>query len=352
VGQLYWPDVVRMGLYHDDVIISTSLFEPVSTLISVVAWALLLLVAIVLLQWRWGRYLVFAMAWFIVGHSIESTVLPLELYFEHRNYFPGIGLVLVIGVLCGALIKKFPPVKAPLLVYLGVYVLLLSTQTSSQVQIWSSHPLLILNHLNAHPHSYRANTDMAVQLAKFGDFEAARKYSEKAFSLGHGERRGDNRIRDLALSCISNQSVEPSRIDAVGTVNSARPLSSPTTLYTLVHLLQDNACPKFDRIMFADRMALLFLGDTPPATASKNIYFSLAVLENVLQRYDNAYDYTEKYLVLSPANKRALLMKLHFSTALGKVEEVEAVKALLKNMEEQGELTIGEQQTLSLYLES
>ena len=52
-----------------------------------------------LLVWRWGRYLAFGIAWFLVGHSIESTVFSLELYFEHRNYFPGVGLFLLAGVL-------------------------------------------------------------------------------------------------------------------------------------------------------------------------------------------------------------------------------------------------------------
>ena len=42
--------------------------------------------------WR-RRYPLFAVAllWYLAGHLIESTVVSLELYFEHRNYIPIIG---------------------------------------------------------------------------------------------------------------------------------------------------------------------------------------------------------------------------------------------------------------------
>ena len=41
----------------------------------------------------------FMVIWFFVGHTVESSIISLELVFEHRNYFPAIGLF--IGVGCG-----------------------------------------------------------------------------------------------------------------------------------------------------------------------------------------------------------------------------------------------------------
>lgn len=38
----------------------------------------------------------FGLLLFVSGHLIESTVLPLELYFEHRNYLPSAGVVMVL----------------------------------------------------------------------------------------------------------------------------------------------------------------------------------------------------------------------------------------------------------------
>lgn len=356
-GQWLRPQVARMGLYHDDVILSRALLDPVSTLYSLLAWSLLLLGCGVLLRWQGGRWIVFGVAWFVLGHSVESTVLPLELYFEHRNYFPSIGLVLALGGLFAIMVKKWPQPTAPLLVCLGLCAVVLSAQTSSQVQIWSNRSLLILNHLNAHPNSTRANIDMAVELARLGEVEAAYRYSRLAFEASANEASaressGDYEIRNLALSCIANKPAAPELIDNLGRQDSNRPLSSVTSLLTMVRLLQDDQCPQFDRMRFADRMAEIFLVENFQHKVSANIYSSLAVLENALHRYDNAFAYAERFLALSPNDKRGLLMKLHFATALGKGEAAQEVIATLQRMDEQGKLTVGEQQTLALYLEN
>jgi len=192
---------------------------------------------------------------------------------------------------------------------------------------------------------------MAVQMANLGAFEAAQEYSARAYAVSNGERSGDHDIRDLALACIANKPVTPDQIERLGKDIPERPFGSSVTLQTMVHLLQDNTCPEFDRLHFADRMREIFLVDDSPATASANIYLGLALLENVLQRWQNAEAYIDLFLQLSPGDAQGLLMKLHFVSALGKVAEIDKVKARLRTMQEKGQLTVGEQQTLSLYLE-
>jgi len=77
----------------------------------------------------------------------------------------------------------------------------------------------------------------------------------------------------------------------------------------------------------------------------------LAVLENKLQRWQYANAYIDLFLEQSPGNAQGLLMKLHFNRALGKVAQADEVMATLQEMQQRGQLTVGEQQTLSLYLE-
>lgn len=352
VAQLYFPDVLRMGLYHDDVLVSTSLTRPPSTGYAVAAWLAVLALTAGLTFLRRGRYLAFGIAWFLVGHSVESTVLPLELYFEHRNYYPGVGLFVLLGAVFAALVGRWAQVGPPLLVYLACYGLWLASQAGSQVQVWSSHPLLILNNLNAHPRSYRANADMAVLMANLGQFEEAQKYSARAFAVNvSGERSGDHDIRDLALACIAGQPVAAERIRRLGRDTPQRPFGSVVTLQTMVRLLQDDACPGFDRVGFADRMVEIFLRDDSPATASGNIYLGLALLENTLQRWQYADAYIDLFLKKAPGNAQGWLMKLHFTRALGKVAQADDVLARLQAMQQRGQLTVGEQQTLALYLE-
>ncbi|MCB1731706.1 MAG: hypothetical protein KDI21_14620, partial [Halieaceae bacterium] len=157
--------------------------------------------------------------------------------------------------------------------------------------------------------------------------------------------------RDLALTCIANQPVAPEKIRKLGTDNPERPFGSVVTLQTMVKLLQDGACPAFDRVLFADRMKQIFLDADSPATASASIYLGLALLENTLQRWSLANAYVDRYLQASPDDPQGLLMKLHFVSALGKVEDIKTIRSRLLELQEQGQLTTGQQQTLSLYLE-
>ena len=43
--------------------------------------------------------LLFALLFYLVGHSIESSVWPLEMVYEHRNYLPSIGPCMLIAAI-------------------------------------------------------------------------------------------------------------------------------------------------------------------------------------------------------------------------------------------------------------
>jgi hypothetical protein len=335
--------------------------QPVATFYALCAWFFVLLISLVLLRWRYGRYLVFAVTVYLIGHSTESTILPLELYYEHRNYFPGIGLFLGTSVLLVILFKRWPELSTPVLAWGWVFVFLLAMKTSSQVQIWSSAPLLYLNDVNAHPESFRVNANMASQLAAVGALRGALKYSARAYQVSRDQGQGDYDLFDLSLSCTANKALPVERIASLGLIDSNRPLSSVSTLNVLVRQIQNNECANFDRLSFANRMAAIFLSDQccgqgPEANSFKakvspNIYAGLAVLENALERYDNAYRYTERFLAGSPGNTRGLLMKLHFATALRKDDEISSLLSQLQTLEASGVLSLADKQTLSLYKE-
>ncbi|MBK8399885.1 MAG: pilus assembly protein PilF [Propionivibrio sp.] len=92
IGLILFPRLNALGLYHDDFSLSTSLLTPWTTLP-----ALALLTSLVWFIWRTKntRPLVsLGIAWFLVGHLMESTVLPLEIAHEHRNYLPLLGILL------------------------------------------------------------------------------------------------------------------------------------------------------------------------------------------------------------------------------------------------------------------
>jgi hypothetical protein len=352
VGQLFSPDVLRMGIIHDDVTISRSLFEPRSTLLSVLGWSLVIALSLLLLKSYWGRLFVFGISWYLVGHSVESTVVPLELYFEHRNYFTGMGLFLAVGVVVAYPVSRWQEIMAPITVFLACYALWLGFHTSSQVQVWSNRPLLVLNNVNSHALSYRANVDMALLMADMGEVEAAQRYSRIAFENGSGEHRGDLGIRNLVIACAAGEAVDPSAIESFGSGNESRPFSSNKMLFLLVQLLENDTCPDFNWVAFSDRMAELFLHDHAGKEASPQVYLTLAIMENALGGYGNAYKYTDIFLALRPDDPQALLMKLHFATALEKSSETYRLRHKLRQIASQGGLTTAQEEMLSFYGDS
>ena len=86
---LLLPNAGQMGIFHDDFPISTSLMESPGTLIS--AGGIFALVVVGVLTIRRAPALAIGILWFFVGHSMESTVIALEMVHEHRNYLPIVG---------------------------------------------------------------------------------------------------------------------------------------------------------------------------------------------------------------------------------------------------------------------
>ncbi|MGR8935248.1 MAG: tetratricopeptide repeat protein [Gammaproteobacteria bacterium] len=96
------PDVIAMGLFHDDVTISSGWLSPATTLPSVSAWGLVILLAVLLR--KQSPVIAFAILWYLAGHSMESSFIPLEMVFEHRNYLPILGPVIMLCALANGLI--------------------------------------------------------------------------------------------------------------------------------------------------------------------------------------------------------------------------------------------------------
>jgi len=101
VGLLWLPRAFNAGLFNDGVSVSTGLLSPPQTLFCVLA-----IIALLAGAWRLRKRqpaLALAVFFFFAGHLLESTVLPLELYFEHRNYLPAALMFWPLALwICGA----------------------------------------------------------------------------------------------------------------------------------------------------------------------------------------------------------------------------------------------------------
>ena len=157
---LLFPVRSELGPFNDDYPLSTGLLQPVSTLFSIAV-----LVSITGLAWFWrkGNRRIFslAVAWFLWAHIIESTVVPLELYFEHRNYLPSVGIALALGaVLFHPQIRQAARVALIILILGGSLFVLRETAL-----LWGNRPVAAASWYKEHPDSLRAlQFNLGVQL--------------------------------------------------------------------------------------------------------------------------------------------------------------------------------------------
>ncbi|MEQ8663460.1 MAG: hypothetical protein RLW62_21795 [Gammaproteobacteria bacterium] len=114
------PDVSLFALFHDDIALSRGLLAPPTTLPALLGIG----AAIALMLRARPRYLAFGIAWFLAAHALESTVLPLELMHEHRNYLAGVGpLVVLVMAACFFLAGRVPARGAALLALAALAIL-------------------------------------------------------------------------------------------------------------------------------------------------------------------------------------------------------------------------------------
>ena len=154
VGLLLIPDIRRFGLYHDDLVTSAGLFDPVSTFFAVTAWVVIL--AFVVWGARRRAPWAFATAWFLIGHGMESTILPLEQVHEHRNYLPGTGLAVAAAYYAGVLWERAGRLGIVLVSASVIWLLALASVSHMRADSWRNPALLMETLARHHPQSYRS----------------------------------------------------------------------------------------------------------------------------------------------------------------------------------------------------
>jgi protein O-mannosyl-transferase len=153
LGWICLPNINDMGFQHDHIPLSSGLFAPLSTLVSVLAWPLALVFAW-LLRRRYPLVLL-ALLFFLVGQSMESSLWPLEMVYEHRNYLPAmlvclaLSALLVIPATHSSAVSVWYPVAGT--------VAMLCLLLFSRVGTWSDELTLTRSNALRHPESSRSN---------------------------------------------------------------------------------------------------------------------------------------------------------------------------------------------------
>ena len=161
VDYLHWtllPNLGQMSLYHDDYPVSHGVLSPPGTLAALLLLAALVVAMVGLRKRR--PLMALGLAWFFAAHLLTATVIPLELMFEHRNYFASLGLMLALAD-AFLLAPHTQTMRRIGMATAALLLVLYAGLTTLRARDWSDPLRFALTEVTKHPQSPRATYDVA-----------------------------------------------------------------------------------------------------------------------------------------------------------------------------------------------
>lgn len=170
---LFVPRIEGNGLYQDGYVISRSLWQPVTTVPAIAFLSGLLGFAF----WvrRKAPVVALAVLFFFAAHLMESTVVGLELYFEHRNYQAALFLFLPLAWYSVIWAPRYKLLPVVTVLVLGI----LTSMTWLRASLWADNDRLELYWVQSATESPRAINSMAAFYINRGEYEKANSYLEE-----------------------------------------------------------------------------------------------------------------------------------------------------------------------------
>ena len=182
LSQIFYPIISRYSIEHD-IVVSTSLFEPWTTLPGIIL--VFSLIGIGLSQMRKRPILSFAILFFFLNHLIESTIIPLELVFEHRNYLPSFFVFLPVAVAVKWLLDHYQQrnkcLGFILVSFVTILLMLLGAGTYIRNRTWATERSLWEDAAKKAPGSNRPLHNLAwAYYERIGEYSTALHLYEEA----------------------------------------------------------------------------------------------------------------------------------------------------------------------------
>lgn len=306
LAQIIAPQPTHLGLFHDDFPLSRTWLSPPTTILS--AGFLLSLLAGALVLRKRVPIVAFGILWFFAGHVLESSIIPLEIYFEHRNYLPMLGILYMAAA--GGLVISRHTEKLSLRFWRrlgGVWLLLIGFVGWQQALLWGNPPHQALVWAQQHPDSLRAQHHLAGFWVLAGQPEKAERiYRQMA------ERNGGDAGATLvwfAAGCRNKGLVLPDNTELLKLLHDKPAFQHgvPAILDGMVSAKEDGMC---ERIEFAFLQNVIqALIDNPHYAAYRAGFLTLlgrarasvGLTDLALQAYDQS-------LKAAPSAEVAMLM--------------------------------------------
>ena len=233
------PNISELGLFHDDIAISKSLFSPLTTIISI---SLILIVFIFsILNIKTKIFLSFGLLFYFSSHVLESTIIPLELAYEHRNYLASYGVIFGILTSIFIYVKKSSEMKIAACVVI-IWLCAISATTTLRSYHWGNDARHAYFEAVHHPKSGRAIFNLGRIYANLSaknliaESEYALNLFEEFIKLSPNKIIGESSA--IVFSSAMNMEIKPEWLESM----SKKLESKPITHNTIESLIQINSC--------------------------------------------------------------------------------------------------------------
>jgi hypothetical protein len=290
------PRVISTGLYNDAYVASTGIFQPWQTLPALAAVGGLLWLAIAS-RARWPR-LSIALLFFLGGHVLESTVIPLELYFEHRNYLPAMLLAWPVAAAC-----LQPSPRRWRLVGYALWLGLLWFVLWQRAGLWGQQDTMYAVWAKANPDSPRAIATAAMVDAGNGKAAKARANLDLAWRRRPDELQLGLNYVDAACRLDGLHPAEIARVDRMLAITRRGDSLLAKWLSGAIDTAEARACPGL-ALPVVERWAAIATQNRTlgsPAQRSKLLEPLFAKIDLARGRPASALRHFDAALVAAPA---------------------------------------------------
>ncbi len=246
------PHSSSTGLFQDGFPVSKSLLSPISTAISLTSLTLIIVLSFIFSKKEKVFPIFFGILFFIFGHLLESTIIPLEMFFEHRNYLPSFGIYFALSFTCITILSRFS-IKTKIftfVAYLSLFIVIAFTKSNT----YSSAFLAYEKGTQRDYISPRAASNLAQKL-----FE--NKQTTEAFQLLNQITRTKPhsaliaRLQTSYIKCLISKRFNQKHYDELTSITlKESTIEVSQALGNIVNLINKKQCPTLDKIAFINSL--------------------------------------------------------------------------------------------------
>ena len=182
--------------------------------------AIIVLIGIAIYSAKRQRLVSFGILWFLGNLIIESSVIGLEIIFDHRTYLPSMFVVLIAVLL----IQRYARPKIVGFIFLGAVAIMFSIWTYERNGTWSDEVTLWQDCVKKSPNKARPHNNLGLYLSERSRSEDAMRHYSEALRIKPDYAEAHNnmcavlynqgRIQEAFTHCTAALRMKPGYADA------------------------------------------------------------------------------------------------------------------------------------------